>query len=171
MEKVRILSFDPGTANMGYGVIEGNTITKVVELTSHYGVLKTTKADGDIRARVDKLGRKIALLLEALEVHYVVIEDYTEQGVRSGTTYKDMSILIEHMRMVCRAHGFEASIYTNSEWKRIAMGRGGLNKRQIQHFVKHTVKGVEKLGSRAVDTHVWDVVGIGYAKFRQLQGE
>lgn len=170
MEKVRILSFDPGTANLGYAIIEGNMATGEARLTAHWGVLKTAKTDGDIRVRADILGASVKRLITCFKVDYIAIEDYTEQGVKSGKTYKDMSILIEHMRMVCRNEGFEASIYTNAEWKKIAVGTAGLNKPQIQHFVRHKVQGTEVLGSRASDTHVWDAVGIGYAKFRQLQG-
>lgn len=170
MEKVRILSFDPGTANTGWGIYEGNMVTKELHLTRHYGVFGTSKKDGDIRTRADIMAIQLRKLLN-FDVDYVVIEDYTEQGVKSGKTYKDMSILIENMRMTCLNHHYIPTIWTNAEWKKLATGSSGLNKKQVQHFVRHKVKGTEVLGSRQVDVHVWDTAGIAYAKFMQLQGE
>jgi Holliday junction resolvasome RuvABC endonuclease subunit len=170
-EKVRILAFDPGTANMGYAIIEGNMSTGIARLTAHHGVLKTSKKDGDIRTRADILGNEVKRLIQCFKPDYVVIEDYTEQGVKSGTTYKDMSILIENMRGVCTTMKRVPDIWTNAFWKKLATGSSGLKKHQIQHFVQHKVKGTELLGSRASDTHVWDAAGIAYAKFLQLQGE
>lgn len=171
MEKVRILAFDPGTANLGYAVIEGNMKTGEVRLLPFYGVLKTSKSDGDIRTRADILGVAVRHKIEGYNPDFIVIEDYTEQGVKSGTTYKDMSILIENMRVTCIGMAQVPDIWTNAHWKKLATGSSGLKKHQVQHFVKHKVRGTEVLGSRASDTHVWDAVGIAYAKFSQLQGE
>ena len=170
MEKVRILAFDPGTANMGYAIVQGDVRTSNIELTDVYGVLTSSLKDGDIRTRVDLLSAKLAKLITATQPTHVTIEDYVEQGVRSGTTYKDMTMLIENMRLTCRTLGYEANILANAEWKKIAVGTKGLNKKQIQHFVTHRVKGTHVLGSRNSDTHVWDSVGIGYAQFKLLQG-
>lgn len=169
MEKVRILAFDPGTANMGYAVLEGNIKENWLRLEGG-GVIGTTKAHGDIRERVDRLGELVVGNIEAAKPSHIVIEDFIEQGVKSGTTYRDMSILIEHMRMLCRFEGFEATIYTNAEWKVLASGVRGLNKKQVQHLVKHNIEGTERLGDRQIDTHIWDCAGIGYAKFKELQG-
>jgi len=167
MERVRILAFDPGTASTGWGIYEGNISSGELRFIDG-GVIESSKVVGDIRKRVDRIGGSVKMLIQALAPTHVTIEDYTEQGVASGTTYKDMSILIEHMRMICRIEGYEASIRTNAEWKRIAVGTGGLNKTQIQHFVKHHVKGIEVLGSRKKDTHIWDTAGIAYAEFTML---
>lgn len=171
MEKVRILGFDPGTANTGYALLQGDIPSKVVELTNHFGVLRTKKEDGDIRSRIDQLGSDMKKLIAQLQPAHVVIEDFVEQGKLVGKTYKEMAFLIEHMRLAGREMGYEVTIYENGEWKKIAIGAYRLNKEQVKHFVAHNVKNAKEfLGSRTA-THVWDSVGIAYAKYKQLQGE
>jgi Holliday junction resolvasome RuvABC endonuclease subunit len=171
MEKVRILAFDPGTANCGWSLTIGDMETKTLRLSNFKGLFETSKEDGDIRKRADIIGEWMVDLIDLVTPTHITIEDYTEQGVRSGKTYKDMSILIENMRLTCRMKGFEARIRTNAEWKKLATGHAGLNKNQVMHFVRHKVQGTEILGSRGKDVHIWDTVGIAYAEFISLQGE
>lgn len=171
LAKVRILGFDPGTANMGWAVIETTTDASEVRATSLFGVMKTTMDDGDFRMRIDKLGELIKKLVYALEPDYIAIEDFTEQGVNSGKVYKEMATLIEHMRMAFRGMGLEAVIYTNSEWKKITTGSKGLNKEQVKHFVSHNVPFAKEFYRSNAATHVWDACGIAYARYLQLQGE
>jgi Holliday junction resolvasome RuvABC endonuclease subunit len=170
MDKVRILSFDPGTANMGWAYIEGNLKTSEVYATEHFGVKKTTMNDGDFRERIDILGEWLKSTIYLHQPTHIAIEDFTEQGVQTGTTYKVMATLIENMRMVCRGLGHEADIMTNAEWKKIATGSKGLNKDQVKHFVAHKIPGAEKHYTGRTASHVWDSAGIGYAKFKKLQG-
>ena len=167
MTFVRILSFDPGTADTGWSLVEGTE--KDIRLTEHFGVIKTSKDDGDVRTRIDRIGHVMRTLIEELEPTHVVIEDFTEQGKRVGTTYKEMSWLIEHMRMVGREAGHDITIYENAEWKQLAVGAGRLNKDQVKHFVAHRVAGAGTY-LKGRPTHIWDSVGIGYARFIQLTG-
>lgn len=167
MTVLRILSFDPGTAETGWSLVEGTE--KELRLTEHFGVVKTSKEDGDVRFRIDRIGHEMRRLIEELAPTHVVIEDFTEQGKRVGTTYKEMSWLIEHMRMVGREMDHVVTIYENAEWKQLAVGASRLNKDQVKHFVAHRVAdaGVYLKGR---PTHIWDSVGIGYAKYKQLTG-
>ncbi len=108
-------------------------------------------------------------LANTLDPTHIVIEDFTEQGKLVGKTYKEMSWLIEHMRLVSRELGHEATIYENAEWKKIAVGASRLNKTQVKHFVAHRVANAGVL-LKGRPTHIWDSVGIGYAKYIQLSG-
>jgi Holliday junction resolvasome RuvABC endonuclease subunit len=166
---VRILGYDPGTAFTGYALV-GGSIGKSVELLPDFGVIKTTKADGDVRTRIDMIGNQVRDHIQELRPTHVAIEDFVEQGVDAGTTYKDMATLIEHLRMVCRYNGIEATIYPNAEWKKIAVGTKGLNKKQIQHFVSHRLPKASELLTGRTATHVWDSAGIAYAKYIELNG-
>lgn len=174
MNKVRILGFDPGTANLGWALLEGDS--SEAHATEYFGVLKTKKTDGDFRKRVDSLGNMMINLVNLLLHHeqfitHIAIEDFTEQGVETGTVYKEMATLIEHMRMVSRGLGHEAAIYTNAEWKKILTGSKGLNKDQVKHFVAHRITGASELYTGKTATHVWDACGIGYAHYLQIRGK
>lgn len=169
MELVRILSFDPGTADTGWSLIEG-VLRKEVKLTQHFGVLKTSMEDGDVRTRIDMLGEEMRGLVVRLDPTHIVIEDFTEQGKLVGKTYKEMSWLTEHMRLTGRELGHEVTIYENQEWKKIAVGASRLSKDQVKHFVAHRVANAGAL-LKGRPTHIWDSVGIGYAKYNELQGD
>lgn len=168
MEKVRILSFDPGTADMGWSAIEGYTERDTVSLTDFFGVLKTRKTDGTVRERIDMLGNSYAALIQELNPTHVVIEDFTEQGKLVGKTYKEMSWLTEHLRLVGRELGYDVTIYENGVWKKLASGAARLSKDQVKHLVAHRVEFARELLGERTPTHVWDSVGIGYAKFTEL---
>lgn len=171
MEVLRILSFDPGTAAMGWSLLDGDLTAASVELTEHFGVLRSSKQDGDVRSRIDSLGGSFDALIHAHHPTHVVIEDFTEQGKLVGKTYKEMSWLTEHLRLIGRSAGFEVTIYENAEWKKIATGAGRLSKDQVKHFVAHQVGQAQRRLGKRTPTHVWDSVGMGFAKFKQLRGE
>lgn len=167
MDKVRILAFDPGTQNTGYAVLNGSLKTGKAELTKHFGVLKTTKHDGEIRERIDILGAGMKNLIDKLEPTHVAIEDFVEQGKFVGKTYKEMAFLIEHMRMAGRERGYEVSIYENGAWKKQTMRATRVNKTQVQHFISHKLPNAKKILNKQPD-HVWDSVGIAYCEFLLL---
>lgn len=165
---VSILAFDPGTADTGWALLNGE-LDDAIALTTHFGVLKTTQQDGDVRSRIDRIGEQMRSLIRVHSPTHIVIEDFTEQGKRVGKTYKEMSWLIEHMRLIGREEGFEVTIYENAQWKKLAVGASRLSKDQVKHFVGHLVQNTKVLQGKP--THVWDSVGIGYAKYIDLQGE
>lgn len=163
--KVRILGFDPGTANTGYGCIEGNS--SEVKMTKHYGLLNTKKEDGEVRERIDTLGVMVRELVEIIKPTHIAIEDFTEQGKLVGKTYKEMAWLTEHLRMTTRELGYEVAIYENGEWKKQTMGVMRANKVQVQHFISHKIPGAKEALRKQKD-HVWDSVGIAYCKYTNL---
>lgn len=162
----RILAFDPGTANCGYGCIEYEG--EKLRLGDYFGTLKTKIEDGSVRERIDLLGERMQNLINLVKPDYLVIEDFTEQGKIVGTTYKEMAWLTEHMRMVGRKLDYEVTIYENGEWKKIALGAMRANKDQVKHYVKHQLPETETLLKKQA-THVWDSVGIALAKRKELK--
>jgi Holliday junction resolvasome RuvABC endonuclease subunit len=169
MAKVRILGFDPGTANMGWARLDGDT--SEIRATENFGVQKTSLSDGDFRKRIDILGDWMEGLIKFHNPSHLGIEDFTEQGVNAGKVYKEMATLIEHMRLVARGLGHEDVILTNSEWKMILTGSKGLNKDQVKHFVAHNVPNAKELYTGKTATHVWDACGIAYAKYFLIRGK
>jgi Holliday junction resolvasome RuvABC endonuclease subunit len=165
MSVVKILAFDPGTANMGYSELVGDTLTKKIVLTSVFGTLHTKKWDGDIelkiRDRIDDLGRQIRQGIEIAKPTHVAMEDFVEQGKLVGKTYKEMAYLTEHMRILTRELGVPATIYPNGDWKKKTMNARRATKQQVQHYVSHKLPETIILLAKEAD-HVWDSVGIGY---------
>lgn len=169
MDYVKILGIDPGTASTGIGLIDGNIRTcEAFVVPDWCKTIKTSIEDGDVRERIDAIGIEIANIVTCTTPDFVVIEDFTEQGKRTGTVYKEMSWLVEHLRMTCR-HLADTTIYENAEWKKLATGSKGLNKEQVKHFVANKISGTEAFKKRT-PSHVWDACGMAYAKLKQLQG-
>lgn len=175
---VRILAFDPGTANMGYSTLEGfidhNGRPYVALGASYFGVLKTSKwkgtAEVQIRDRLDELGEKLKYLIRYVEPTHIAMEDFVEQGKLVGKTYKEMAFLTEHMRLLTKELGIPATIYANGDWKKKTLGIMRANKAQVQHYLKHKLPEAADLLKKEPD-HVWDSAGIGYCKWLDILAE
>lgn len=166
MSDVRIIGLDPGTANTGYSFLIGNTDTRKIMLDG-YGLLKTDKTDGEVRDRIDMLGDGLRKLVVQSKPTHIALEDFTEQGKLVGKTYKEMSWLTEHFRMVGRELGVETAVYENEYWKRTLLKAGRANKEQVQHYVSHRLPESRVLLARQPN-HVWDSVAIGLCTFDLL---
>lgn len=169
--EVRILGLDPGTANTGYSHLIGNVESREINIHS-FGLLKTTKVNGgakEVRERVDTLGAGLRKLIAEYRPTHLAIEDFTEQGKLVGKTYKEMSWLVEHFRMVGRELGLSVAVYENAEWKRTLLKAGHANKAQVQHYVTHRLSEARELLHKQPD-HVWDSVAIGLCTFASLSG-
>ena len=164
---VTILAFDPGTANLGYALLSCDLRTSEVRIGEYYGVFRTSKMNNGtevpIRERIDTLGAQVRLLIRSINPSFVAMEDFVEQGKFVGKTYKEMSYLTEHLRLVCRDMGYEVTIYPNGIWKKKTLNATNASKLQVQHYIRCKVLGVECL-QRQPD-HVWDSVGIGYCRW------
>lgn len=162
-----ILSFDPGTANLGYSLLSCNPKTSEARITEHFGVFKTNKWDGEeeipIRDRIDTLGTSVDLLIRSTNPSYIAMEDFVEQGKFVGKTYKEMAYLTEHLRLVCGRLGYDVMIYPNGIWKKKTLNAKNASKLQVQHYIRCKVLGVEALQKEP--DHVWDSVGIGYCRW------
>jgi Holliday junction resolvasome RuvABC endonuclease subunit len=161
--KVRILSFDPGTASTGYAVLHGNTIPKTTEDLFAFGMIRTRKVKGgssEVRERIDEIGQRLRQLVTEYRPTHIAVEDFTEQGKIVGKTYKEMAWLTEHFRLVGRELGIATAVYENGFWKRELTGAMRLNKAQVQHYVSHRLPKTVKQLAKQPD-HVWDSVGVG----------
>lgn len=167
MTKVSILGVDPGTANTGYSLLVGNLQEQNVQLHD-FGMWKTKKSeDFSVRDRIDYLAAQYTGFIKSGEVTHIAIEDFTEQGKLVGKTYKEMSWLVEHLRIAGRTLGIPTYVYENAEWKRILLRARQANKNQVMHYVRIHVPGAaDRLPGQP--NHVWDSVAIGYCLFKQL---
>jgi Holliday junction resolvasome RuvABC endonuclease subunit len=135
-----------------------------------YGLLKTAKEQGgtaEVRERIDSLGESLRTLATNCHSTHIAIEDFTEQGKLVGKTYKEMSWLTEHFRMVGRELGLETAVYENAFWKRTLLKAGRANKAQVQHYVMQRLPESRVMLARQPD-HVWDSAAIGLCTFELL---
>lgn len=153
---MKILGIDPGTANTGYGVVQKTS--KGYSLVA-YGLIRTTPKEGDVRERIDRIGEHLANIITEFQPDVIAIEDFTEQGKLVGKTYKEMSWITEHFRMLCKQFGYEALILKNGEWKKKTLGIMRANKKQVMHYVGRMIPKAKELLKTEKD-HVWDSVGI-----------
>ena len=165
---VKILAFDPGTANLGYAPLYCNTATSEARIREYYGVFKTSKRtrteeEVSIRERIDALGNNVSALIRAVNPDFIAMEDFVEQGKFVGKIYKEMSYLTEHLRLVCRKMGYEVTIYPNGVWKKKTLNATNASKLQVQHYINRKVLGAELLLKEP--DHVWDSVGIAYCRW------
>jgi Holliday junction resolvasome RuvABC endonuclease subunit len=167
MPSVRILALDPGTAFTGWAFLCGVTESREINVQT-FGVIRTHKAeDHSVRARIDDIGELVRQLHTRLKPNYMVIEDFTEQGKLVGKTYKEMSWLTEHLRMLGRELKVPTDTVENGYWKKVLMKAQRVNKTQVQHYVTHNLKEAAEL-LKGQPTHVWDAVAIGLYKFKLL---
>lgn len=168
------LSFDPGTENTGYAILEASippilTPTPKIILRD-CGLIRTKKVTGgssEVRERIDRIGGNVRDLIADANPDYLCIEDFTEQGKLVGKTYKEMSWLTEHLRMIGYETGIETAIYENGEWKYELTGARRLTKQQVQHYITHKLPEALPL-LKGLPDHVWDAVAIGLAGIKRL---
>lgn len=161
---MKLLAFDPGLANTGYGSLSTDTEGRPT-MGRAFGVLHTKPEDGTDRERIDLLNVKIKRLLIDFKPDAVGLEDWSYMGNR-GKNESSMPALIENIRQLCLGLGIPVYIYENPEWKKITLGIRGANKKQVKHYVTKNVPGALDALNRKPD-HIWDSVGICFAIYKQ----
>ena len=164
---VRILSFDTGTANTGYSVLDGDVPSRSIRLFSS-GMIRTKKTSegpSDVRARIDYIGEQFKALVKQFKPSHVVCEDFTEQGKYVGKTYKEMAWMTEHFRLLGREMGYDVIIYENGYWKKKTLGAARASKKQVDHYVRHKLAGMlpDKMS-----VHIIDSIGIGLCLWKEI---
>lgn len=156
--RISLLGLDPGLANTGWALLEGDTVTGLIKATEHYGVIKTVKwrdkgkkIELPTRDRLDLIALEIQKLIAEHEPTYVVMEDFVYFGNKGATT-STMPVLIETIRMLSKQMGYEAIIFANGVWKKILLKNHVANKNQVQHCIHRRLN---------LDTKTWDKLDKG----------
>ena len=130
---MRILGIDPGTAIMGWGVIEADS--GEVELVS-YGVL-TTPAKTPLSSRLELLYNGLAHVLAAYRPDVAAVEELFFS--RNVTT----ALAVGHARGVALLAIQQAGVrmfeYKPMAVKQAVVGYGHADKQQMQHLVQMTL--------------------------------
>lgn len=154
---MRIMGIDPGLASMGYADVVGDTGTGKVVAGTNYGVLKTSKANGNDIVRIDMLRGMAREVLLRVRPDFVVIEGWTFMGQR-GAAESQVPAVIENVRMVCNELNIQHTILKNGEWKKNTLGSHGAGKNAVEHYVRKRLNLLNETSK--VANHVWDARGM-----------
>lgn len=153
---MKILGIDPGTAHTGFSVIQHTS--EGYDLIT-YGLIRTSPKDGDVRNRIDYIGKCLEHIIAKFNPDVIALEDFTEQGKLVGKRYKEMAWITEHFRTLFTQLGYKTLVLKNGEWKKRTLGIMRANKKQVMHYVGRIIPKSKELLKNAKD-HVWDSIGI-----------
>lgn len=127
---MRVIGIDPGTARLGYGVIEAGDQPTLVD----FGIVETGVEDGDAPLRLEYIYQGVQMLLETHRPDAMAIEQLF--FARNVTT----AIGVGQARGVTLLAASQAKIavfeYTPSQIKHAIAGYGKADKQQMQEMVR-----------------------------------
>lgn len=130
MSRLRVLGIDPGTATVGWGVVDGDgSELALVE----YGTIRTP-ARTPLAERLGTIFGELNVLMERLEPDGVAIEQlFFAKNVSTALPVahaRGVMLLAAHLR------GLPLSEYRPMQIKQTITGYGGADKEQMQHMVR-----------------------------------
>lgn len=172
---IKILGIDPGLAHTGWALLEGDPISGDILITEHYGVIKTVKWRDKrkkikipTRERLDQIALELQKIIAEHEPQYVVVEDFVFYGNKGGTT-STMPVLVETIRMLGRALGYNVEIYTNGTWKKILLKNHVANKNQVQHYVHRALHlPTAEWDKKDRGGHIRDAMALGLTHWKYI---
>jgi crossover junction endodeoxyribonuclease RuvC len=127
---VRVIGIDPGTAKLGYGVIESGDQPELID----FGIVETGLDDGAAPQRLEYIYQGVQLLLDRHRPEAMAIEQLF--FARNVTT----AIGVGQARGVTLLAAAQANIdvfeYTPSQIKHAIAGYGKADKQQMQEMVR-----------------------------------
>lgn len=125
-----VMGIDPGTAIMGYGVLDYKG-SKHIPLT--YGVLRTTKEDSTAD-RLKKLFLGLNSLIEEYKPEVVAVEElFFNQNVTTATTVGQARGIV---LLAASLQNIAVSEFTPLQVKQAVVGYGRAEKQQVQFMVQ-----------------------------------
>ena len=127
---MRILGIDPGTYNMGVGVVDahGSELDLV-----HVSVLKPKRSD-PLPARLNTMRLELEALLTRLMPGSAAIEEpFVGKNVRAAIAVGQAQAVA---LMACAARGLDVKGYTPAQVKQAVTDYGGSSKEQVQEMVR-----------------------------------
>ena len=126
---MRVLGIDPGTATLGYGVVDAGDPATAVS----FGVLRTVATEAMPR-RLLHLHHGIAALIEEFEPSIVAVEQLFH--ARNTTTSISVGQARGVVLLAAAEGGLDVVEYTPMQVKQAVVGFGGADKHQIQSMVR-----------------------------------
>lgn len=133
---IRILGIDPGTAIVGWGVIDFDD-TRMHKKVVSYGHI-TTEKDLSTSARLEEIYTNISLLITTYTPTEAAIEElFYFKNAKTVITVAQARGVIMH---TCAHAGLTIAEYTPLQIKQSLTGYGRANKKQMQEMVKNMLK-------------------------------
>ena len=163
---MRILGIDPGTAIVGYGLIDvqGNKLTAV-----DYGCI-TTPAHTPMEKRLEMLYKGMSQLLDEAKPDAVAVEElFFNRNITTAITVGQARGVI---LLSIAQRNLEFAEYTPLEVKQAVVGYGRAEKQQIQYMVTSLLKlkSVPKPDD-AADALAIAICHSHYRNTKELRGE
>lgn len=135
---IRVLGIDPGTALLGFGVVEGGALK---QQAVHYGCLRTAAGQPQPE-RLAQLYQGIVELIETYRPEVVAVEELFFG--RNVTTAIHVGQARGVVLLAAAHHGLKVAEYTPMQVKQAVVGYGRAEKQQVQQMVK-LILGLEKV--------------------------
>ncbi len=157
---MRILGIDPGLNITGYGIIEDNGDTIVV---NEAGVVRTN-AKEPMEKRLLDIGRDIEAVIKQFEPDAIAIED-----LYSHYKHPRTAIIMGHARGIVFMKAAQADVkvfpYASTKVKNALTGNGRATKRQVQQMICSTLS----LGKPPEPPDVADALAVALCHLRTIQ--
>lgn len=123
------LGFDPGTARLGYGVIESEPEPEAID----YGVVVTT-AEMPMAQRLLQIHRAVGELIDRHQPVAIAVESlYFARNVTTAMTVGQARGVV---LLAAAERGIPVAEYSPSEVKQAVVGYGKADKQQIQEMMR-----------------------------------
>lgn len=132
MTRVRILGLDPGTASVGYGVIEEHDGSTSV---LGYGVIATKPKDGSTARRLQIIYEGLDLLLAEYQPDAAAVEELFFG--RNITTAVKVGQARGVLLLALANAGIPVAEYSPPKIKEAVSGYGNASKQQVQYMVQN----------------------------------
>ncbi len=127
---MRVLGIDPGTINMGYGVIDQTSDRPSL---AQCGVLKAPSGMA-IEERLQQLYSALVEIIDEVQPDHVAIEEpFVSRNVRSAMMIGEAKAIAS---LAATGHSIPVSRYSPRKVKQAVSGYGGGSKEQVQEMVR-----------------------------------
>ena len=151
VDMIKIIGIDPGLADTGVGILQGDRL-KVVGWA--YGAIHTTKTE-TLSRRLHHIFTKLQGVLEKERPDLAVVEDVFSlpRYPKSGITLGQVTGVI---LLACAMAGVPVREIAVREAKRALTGNGNADKRQLEKAVREHLNTDQPIGS----SHASDALGL-----------
>ena len=139
---MRVIGFDPGLRRTGWGVVDS-----VNGRLHHVGNGTCTTGKGDLAVRLAELHAQVEAVLREFGPDQAAVEHTFVNKDAAGTLKLGQARAIS--LLVPAQHGLPVAEYAPNAVKKVVVGVGHADKRQVEHMVRMQFPGVEIAGPDA----------------------